>query len=453
MADAAAGVGSPNQNYDIMSDHFDNDTAWCELGSSCPLSAVHARLVDAHRLWHQALGNYENPDGFRTYLNACIQALRNVTFVLQKNKSRIPSFEEWYPEWQDRMRADETLGWIVNARNQIVKEGDLATTSIAKVAIQWSYLEPAFREFKVDPLKSTREIIEETPIILNVPQELYEDGVLVIERKWMVSELPEQELLDALAYAYGRLMTLTYDCHVQANLPLSKNGLSNDQHRLVLDREIEKVDARPTCMIASSEDRTFHLKLSAGEVMDVSPEEMETSPELQEIAKERYGEPTQSQRATGDTSELETTASFLFEQAKTVLKRDGHHAPMAFLVSKSKMQQYMIPVENKSEKFRIWNWLAVQVEKHRASRVMVIAESWMAPADDTKPYQTASDLPERREVISVVGADMSGDKVSIMCPFERVDGDIIFGETYSDYIEEINFLQPVYRVWNRLSDQ
>ena len=436
-----------------MSGHFDDDTAWCELANSCPLSAVHARLVDAHRLWHQALENYEDPDGFRTYLNSCIQALRNVTFVLQKNKSQIPSFEEWYPEWQDRMSADETLRWIDDARNQIVKEGDLATTSVAKVAVQWSYLEPSFREFKVDPLKSTREIIEETPIIVNLPQELYEDGILVVERRWMVSDLPEQELLNALAYGYGRLMTLTYDCHVQANLPLSKNEFSNGQHRLVLDREIEKVDARPACMIASSEDRTVHLNLSTGEVMDVSPEEMETSPEIQEIAKKRYGEPTQLQWTPGDTSELETMASFLFEQAKTVLQRDRHHAPMAFLVSKSKIQPHIIPVADKSEKFRIWNWLAVQVEKHRASRVMVIAESWMAAAEDIEPYQTASDSPERREVISVVGADMSGNKVSMMCPFERDGEDIILGETYSDYLEEINFLQPVYRVWNRLNDQ
>lgn len=436
-----------------MSGHFDDDTAWCELGESCPVSDVHARLVDAHRLWHQALENYEDPNGFRTYLNACIQALRNVTFVLQKNKSCIPSFEGWYSEWQERMREDDTLSWIVDARNQIVKEGDLATTSVARVAVQWSYLEPAFREFKVDPLKSTREIIEETPIIVNLPRELYKDGVLVVERRWMVSDLPEQELLNALAYAYGRLMTLTYDCHVQANLPLSQSGFSEGQRRLVLDRKIEKVDARPTCMIASSEDRTVQLKLSTGEVMDVSPEEMKTNPALQEIAKERYGEPKKVQEATGDTSDLEAMASFFFEQAKTVLQRDGDHAPMAFLISESKIQPHIIPMADKSEKFRVWKWLAVQVEKHRASRVIVIAESWMAPADDVKSYQTASESQERREVISVVGADMNGDEVSMMCPFER-DGDkIILGETYSDFLDEVNFLQPIHRVWSRLNDQ
>jgi len=334
-----------------MSGHFDEDTAWCESGESCPVSDVHARLVDAHRLWHQALENYEDPDGFRTYLNACIQALRNVTFVLQKNKESIPSFEEWYSDWQERMRADETLRWIVDARNQIVKEGDLATTSVARVAVQWSYLEPAFREFEVNPLKSTQEIIEETPIILNLPRELYEDGVLVVERRWMVSDLPEQELLDALAYAYGRLMTLAYDCHVQANLPLSQSGFSKGQRRLVLDRKIEKVDAKPACMIASSEDRTVQLKLSTGEVMDVSPEEMKANPALQEIAKERYGEPKKVQESTDDTSDLEAMASFFFEQAKTVLQRDGDHAPMAFLISESKIQPHIIPMADKSENF------------------------------------------------------------------------------------------------------
>lgn len=85
--------------------------------------------------------------------------------------------------------------------------------------------------------------------------------------------------------------------------------------------------------------------------------------------------------------------------------------------------------------------------------MIVIAESWMAPADDAKSYQTASESQERREVISVVGADMNGDKVSMMCPFERDDGKIILGETYSDFLDEVNFLQPIHRVWSRLNDQ
>ena len=62
----------------------------------CPLTEVHRRMDDAHRLWHQALDSYFDPDAFRVALQSCIQALRTVTFLLQYQKRRIPDFDAWY---------------------------------------------------------------------------------------------------------------------------------------------------------------------------------------------------------------------------------------------------------------------------------------------------------------------------------------------------------------------
>jgi hypothetical protein len=52
-------------------------------GSECPIPNAHRRLEEAHRLWHRAAESYDDPDEFRTNLNALLQALRSVTFVLQ----------------------------------------------------------------------------------------------------------------------------------------------------------------------------------------------------------------------------------------------------------------------------------------------------------------------------------------------------------------------------------
>ena len=52
-------------------------------------------LEEAHRLWHRAAESYEDPEEFRMQLNALIQALRNVTFVLQKEKLKIQDFDRW----------------------------------------------------------------------------------------------------------------------------------------------------------------------------------------------------------------------------------------------------------------------------------------------------------------------------------------------------------------------
>src|SRR5437867_12907835 len=101
----------------------------CEAEGRSTTIDAHRRLTAAHRLWHQAESSYPDPDGFCTNLNACIQALRSVTWVLQKGKRQIPQFGDWYARWQERLRADPIMRWLVDARNRIEKEGDLETRS------------------------------------------------------------------------------------------------------------------------------------------------------------------------------------------------------------------------------------------------------------------------------------------------------------------------------------
>lgn len=118
----------------------------------CPLLGVHARLDDLHTLWHEAVSHYQAPERFRTFLNAAIQAARNVTFVLQKQKESIPGFDTWYEPWRDRLKEDPVMRWIVEARNRVVKAGDLQVTSQAKVSIVAGYDDLPSIEMEVDPL-------------------------------------------------------------------------------------------------------------------------------------------------------------------------------------------------------------------------------------------------------------------------------------------------------------
>jgi hypothetical protein len=90
----------------------DNKLEDLDAGRPCPIPKTHARLQEAHRLWHQALDLYADSEGFRANLNACIQALRNVTFVLQKEHSSIPNFETWYAGWRERMKSDSIMRWL-----------------------------------------------------------------------------------------------------------------------------------------------------------------------------------------------------------------------------------------------------------------------------------------------------------------------------------------------------
>jgi hypothetical protein len=59
-----------------------------ELEQRCPISDTHARVHQAHLLWHQAEREYPNPDGFRVNLNGAITCMRSITFVLHSLTAR-----------------------------------------------------------------------------------------------------------------------------------------------------------------------------------------------------------------------------------------------------------------------------------------------------------------------------------------------------------------------------
>src|SRR5687767_543247 len=112
--DRTQDIGAPRHNE-----------AECEFGSSCPLASVHARLQEGWLMLRHARDAYSDPTLFRSYLNACIQALRNSTWVLQKQKAQMREFDTWYGRWQETMKDEPVLRWLVEARNRVVKEGDL----------------------------------------------------------------------------------------------------------------------------------------------------------------------------------------------------------------------------------------------------------------------------------------------------------------------------------------
>src|SRR2546425_850237 len=166
----------------------------------CPIGGTHTRLHQAHLLWHQVQRDYTAPDAFCTNLNAAIQTLRTVTFVLQKEQDAIPDFEPWYGEWQKRLKRDDLLKWLVDARNRIEKQGDLETYSSAKISLLAGWHDPLpLAEAEVDPLMTTEKIVEHLPD-LGLPSKVRKEGILLIERRWVARELPDKELLEVLAH-------------------------------------------------------------------------------------------------------------------------------------------------------------------------------------------------------------------------------------------------------------
>jgi hypothetical protein len=186
--------------------------------SRCPLPKTHRRFIEAHLLWHQTLDQYQQPELFQANLNATIQALRNITFILQSEKHSFNQFEDWYGPWQERMRADPVLMWLKDARNSVVKQGDLETTSTAIVRLV-TWRDDVLIEFSIPPGAPSSLIFRNLPLLelvnnTHLPPSDLKSAVIVIERRWSAPGLNGREILEALAQAYGLLSDVVLDAHI-----------------------------------------------------------------------------------------------------------------------------------------------------------------------------------------------------------------------------------------------
>lgn len=137
---------------------------------------------------------YQDPDEFRTQVNACIQALRNSTFVLQSEKDRIDDFEAWYEPWREVMKADPVMHWLHDARTKVVHRGDLETESRLRVRLIATYddataelesgLPDPNLEMELEPLASMAEALEKVSR-LSIPERVLKQATLSVERRWL----------------------------------------------------------------------------------------------------------------------------------------------------------------------------------------------------------------------------------------------------------------------------
>jgi hypothetical protein len=181
--------------------------------STCPVPSAHRRLMDCHVHWHAAASSYMDPEAFRTNLNVMIQDLRNVTFLLQKQKHQLAGFGTWYPAWRESVSGDQVMGWVVAARNRIVKETDLDLHSRALVRLWRDGAGEIEDDLDLPARFTTHKIIAG---LLAVMPRVHQHGVMTIERRWVDRALPAFELLDAATHAYDRLADVVRRAHAAA---------------------------------------------------------------------------------------------------------------------------------------------------------------------------------------------------------------------------------------------
>ncbi len=293
--------------------------------------------MDCHEHWHAAADNYMSPDGFRMNLNALIQGLRNVTFLLQKQRQSLPDFEDWYKAWTQSASEDPVMRWSVNSRNRIVKESDLELLSTAKVRLSLDWLHEREDTWEMPARFDTRNILMR---LMSNGSLLPPMGTLTIERRWIDKNLPEWELLDATAHVYDRLTKLLATAHERMAVP--KCGLP-DQARECVTADLRQEPS--ACMSFRDASRLFHIDLPSRTEFTEKYHIIEYDKDLAEHGHERYG-PMSS--ATGTAVEIVPNA---LEIAKRMLSADKDLMTVAWIVRNQKVVDiYPVMFPNRASK-------------------------------------------------------------------------------------------------------
>ena len=413
--------------------------------SHCPLAGVDRRLEDAHQHWHQAEQAYFHPESFRAAIQTTIQTLRTVTFILQNKKHNIPDFEAWYGVWQDKLKADPLMLWMVNARNKIEKQGDLEVYSFIRAEIIASYLDEGPRvEVPARLFDDPSILLQKIPRVA-LREHIVKHGTLRIQRRWVENTLPDYELLDAVAIAYGKIAQIVHDAHRQMGLeaPTTTNVETDQQY------DEGAREGRLPCMIGHADARSLDVNLSDGKQLEFELVELKCDRAEAEKIIERYGDTHKGMFGSENANEEEIATS-LFSTARKVFLKDGYHESIFFLFNK-RAPVHIFPVrpEDQAQKYLLMRMLAHEVTKYGADAVIGLTEAWRAPADTLKPYQRAVDSPAREEILVASLVTKHEDPIQFAATIHRDGDSLTLGETQVLRNFSAFLFAPVYEAWGR----
>ena len=426
-------------------------------------------MLTVHRFWHECAEGYQDPEEFRSKLNACIQAARNLTFAIQKERDLIPGFDEWYPGWQERMKSDPVMKWLHEARRYIVHEGDLATESRATLWLQIDYADagrevaaglpqPFKKEsgenspkLQANPLLTLEQILNQIDD-LHLPSRIREESTLTVERRWVDSNLPDMELLDALAHVYGVLSQLIWDAHDRAGI--NHELFVNVDGDAVPIPELEAAGGRLPCMVTTRALRSVSLHLTdaspatGGKIWSYKHDDAGA-----EKAAKKYKLKTPVKAAAEPVSPIDLLPMYI-ENATAIARSGEEHGWFIFFF------RGIVPLwppqaliaRDASDKRDLAQNVAEIVATNHIDGIIEVGEVWQAPItpDPEGAFVRPAVHPERTEAITIWAETAAGQKASVHIPVtrRRFRSPIVGDPIEVDMESAKNFfLEPVRRVW------
>lgn len=394
--------------------------------SVLPLDTAYNRLDEAHRAWHTALDGYHRIEDFRAGVNTSIQALRNLTFALQKQKSSLPDFDAWYATWQTKMGADPILKAFHTARTVIVHQEDLKLLSVATARTK-GWVDFQRMAFTFDPTSDSYDVAQgfynTFARHLPVAEEIKSRLVFEFERKWIYDKLPDIELLDAIAHAYNFFVEMLKDAERKFSVTPRENTSTGDYCEAELN---DKGQLR--CMVLTPQERCLSFGFKDGGILLPQTESIDRSEvDLLKVRK-KYGDFWKS-------DEIEDLLKGLFPEeypfnqmklftqvALSNLKKDGHLIPTSFVFKDSEDVPPMVishPFLNQEHKVMAISNVASQIVKNNAKSVLIVSELWQYNIEARKgKIPTESDTKNTQDLFQA--SCITADKIMMVSiPFRK----------------------------------
>ena len=411
----------------------------------CMIPNTHKRLNEIHRLLHQCQENYYDPEGFRTNLNATIQAIRNLTFALQNEKENIPEFDEWYINWQEKMKEDEILRWLNKSRVKIVHQKDLETKSIIKITIK-NYLDVFKLELTLPHFLPSEIVGSECVNLLSekYPNEKIEECFAVVERKWVESELSNWELLDALVYGFEFLYKLVNEAHEKTECKIENCTIKDSLHHLSTE---EILTGKYNCADKQQTVRSETITLSDFETISFDKKEIKFQKESAKKALKRY---KVDESNFGLKEDLLEFAKNCNEIAKKVLVKDKYHRRIFMLHTPPDVWELIDAEANdKTGKFMLMSELAKLVKRKGVDALIHISEAWVSgDVNSIAKGVSVSDTKDKREVLIVTLLTKNKEEINFSTLFKRgLFGNIILSETVVSSSDRSMYLEPIRKIW------
>lgn len=421
----------------------------------CPIPQAHSRLNHAFSMFEEITARYQKPDEFTVTLNDLIQALRNITFILQAEKENVKDFDKWYAPHQKIMKEDEALSWLNDARVHVVHRGDLEKKSHLTLRIK-DHLDQVLLKEAFDPYipLSDALIRFKRALRLDLPKFYEEETIIEAEREWVVDTFPKAEITDVLIYCLSMLTGIIYEAHGVCGIdpmhcPLNAFVKEGEDFLVVIRNKVKK--GRVLKMLYK-EDRALAFKNEDFSPFDKVPGKEETYGEL---AEKRYGPAKEiiksvetKNRAVGDLPfnkiELHIRASRHF------FAIDGHVQPIAFLYFPDRSPMMIqLELKNPEDRYLMAELIAEKVEETHCAAVLMVGETWSGEP----PMEGRELIPPRlqenkKEHVMVLAASPARTEMCLIEIKRNSDGSASLGKEVKETNPNgVGFFSRIYKVW------